>query len=59
MNGEYFDKIWPAFHAEASVVHGAVHYTPSFADGSCDCEPCKQRLLAEASKSVVSSQPPR
>ena len=52
INSDYFDKIWPAFHSEADVVHGAVHYTPSYGDGSCDCEPCKHRLLAEASKSV-------
>lgn len=51
-NSDYFDKIWAGFHEEDGVVHGAVHYTPSYGDGSCDCEPCKHRLIAEAAKSA-------
>lgn len=59
LNSDYFDAIWPAFHTEADVVHGAVHYTPSYGDGSCDCEPCKHRLLTEAAKSARPKRPRR
>jgi hypothetical protein len=48
-----FEAIWPSFHSEGEVVHGAVHYTPGFGQGSCDCAPCAQRLLAEAAGSVA------
>lgn len=54
---DYFDKIWPAFHSEGDAVHGAVHYTPSYGNGSCHCEPCRQRLLAEAVRSTRPRQP--
>ncbi len=52
VNSEYFDLVWPAFHSEGEVVHGAVHYTPDYNTGSCDCEPCDQRLKAEAAKAT-------
>ncbi|MFT4135465.1 DUF3800 domain-containing protein [Microbacterium sp.] len=52
MSSEYFDIVWPAFHSEGDVVHGVVHYTPEYGTGSCDCEPCDQRLRAEAAKTT-------
>ncbi|WP_328527618.1 DUF3800 domain-containing protein [Nocardioides sp. NBC_00368] len=42
-----FDKVWPLFHAEDGHVHGLVHYTPSFGQATCNCEPCRGRLLEE------------
>lgn len=53
-----FDTLWSAFHREDGVVHGAVHYTPSFGNGVCDCSPCEQRLLAEAAKRIRASPQP-
>lgn len=50
----YFEQIWPCFHAEGGIVHGCVHYSPSFGRGSCDCQPCEIRLLAEAKTKVGS-----
>lgn|GEM_PF-359415 len=43
----YFDTLLPAFHTENGTLHGCVHYTPSFGQGSCTCTPCEQRLIAE------------
>jgi hypothetical protein len=51
-DARYFDTIWPLFHSEGKVVHGCVHYTPSYGKGACECQPCEHRLLAEASRSV-------
>lgn len=42
-----FATIWPRFHAEDGAVHGCVHYSPSFGQGACTCEPCSGRLEAE------------
>ena len=53
-----FDTLWSAFHREDGVVHGAVHYTPSFGNGVFDCSPCEQRLLAEAAKRIRASPQP-
>lgn len=50
-NSVAFDLIWDSFHQESEVMHGIVHYTPSFGQGECDCRPCKQRLLAESTRS--------
>lgn len=44
----YFKILWPLFHAEAGAVHGCVHYSPSYGQGSCSCEPCAARLEAES-----------
>ncbi|MFT4280637.1 DUF3800 domain-containing protein [Microbacterium sp.] len=57
-SSEYFDIIWPAFHSEKDAVHGAVHYTPEYSTGSCDCEPCDQRLKAEAAKTKMYGRNP-
>ena len=51
-NDEHFQALWPAFHTEGGVTHGCVHYTPSYGKGSCDCEPCEQRLRAEATRAA-------
>lgn len=48
----YFKILWPLFHADAGAVHGAVHYSPSFGQGSYDCEPCAARLEAEPRQSL-------
>lgn len=47
-----FSMIWPKFHSEKGITHGCVHYTPSFGQGDCECEPCQQRLLAEATRTA-------
>jgi len=44
----YFERIWPGFHTENGVIHGCVHYSPSYGQGSCSCESCQMRLIAEA-----------
>lgn len=51
-NSREFAAIWPSFHREADVLHGCVHYTPSFGQGECDCEPCELRLHAEAVRTL-------
>lgn len=51
-----FNKIWPAFHTEGTTTHGCVHFTPSYGQGSCQCAPCKQRLLAESTKIAPKSR---
>lgn len=56
-DARYFDKVWPLFHSESGVVHGCVHYTPSYGKGSCDCQPCEHRLLAEAARSARVRRP--
>lgn len=43
-----FTTLWPAFHAEKGQVHGCIHFSPSFGQGACECEPCAGRLSAEA-----------
>jgi len=43
-----FEAIWPRFHSENGVVHGCVHYSPSYGQGSCSCEACQARLASEA-----------
>lgn len=45
-----FSTIWPRFHAEKGITHGCVHYSPSFGQGACECEPCEARLKLEASQ---------
>lgn len=47
-DGNAFSTLWPAFDREGEVVHGCVHFTPSFGQGECTCRPCDQRLLAGA-----------
>lgn len=43
-----FETIYPSFHRVKDTMHGCVHFTPSFGQGSCDCDPCAGRLQAEA-----------
>lgn len=47
-SAEYFDKLWSMFHSEGEAIHGAIHYTPEYGRGTCDCKPCAQRLIADA-----------
>lgn len=47
----YFEKLWPRFHAEEGVVHGCVHYSPSYGQGSCACESCQLRLASDGGRS--------
>jgi hypothetical protein len=47
-----FGTIWPRFHRERGHVHGCVHYSPSFGQGACECEPCVDRLQAELAQHV-------
>lgn len=48
-----FNQLWPLFDVVDGVVHGCVHYTPDFGQGSCDCEPCKMRLRSEAAQMAL------
>lgn len=50
----YLDRIWPRFDDDNGVVHGCVHYTPSYGSGMCECIPCHDRLIAESTRQVVS-----
>lgn len=45
-----FDRIWPSFHVVDSQVHGCIHFSPSYGQGACDCEPCLGRLASEATQ---------
>lgn len=45
---DYMEQLWGKFDTAAGVMHGCVHYTPSFGAGSCQCRPCQGRLLIEA-----------
>lgn len=47
-----FEKIWPKFHQEKGQVHGCIHFSPSYGQGACNCEPCAARLVAEATRDV-------
>ncbi|HEY0617718.1 MAG TPA: DUF3800 domain-containing protein [Kribbella sp.] len=47
-DGAYFDILWPLFHADGGAIHGCVHYSPSYGQGSCSCEPCSARLATES-----------
>lgn len=49
----YFTMLWPHFHAEGGAIHGCVHYSPSYGQGSCACEPCTTRLEAESRQTAV------
>lgn len=49
-DGRHFEQVWSKFHTKDGVVHGAVHFTPLYGEGSCTCRPCEQRLRAEAQK---------
>lgn len=51
-DASYFAALLPKFHADGDQLHGCVHYTPSFGQGACDCEPCARRLIAEATPAV-------
>lgn len=48
-----FNRLWPLFDVVNGVVHGCVHYTPDFGQGSCDCEPCGMRLRSEAAQMAL------
>jgi Protein of unknown function (DUF3800) len=56
-NRDYIDRLWPVFDSGDGVMHGCVHFTPSFGSGSCQCRPCQGRLLAEAARSVAAVPP--
>lgn len=46
----YLNRIWCRFDDDNGVVHGCVHYTPSYGSGRCECVPCRDRLIAEADR---------
>ncbi|WP_457202285.1 DUF3800 domain-containing protein [Nocardioides sp. HB32] len=54
-----FATIWPRFHKEKTHVHGCVHYSPSFGQGSCACEPCTGRLEADTAQFIQASTRPK
>ncbi|MDT0305516.1 DUF3800 domain-containing protein [Streptomyces sp. DSM 44917] len=41
-------NLWEGFDTKDGNRHGMVHYTPSYGSGSCTCESCRPRLMAEA-----------
>jgi hypothetical protein len=43
---DYVEDIWERFDSEGDVLHGCVHFTPSFAAGGCICRPCSGRRTA-------------
>lgn len=45
---DYMESLWNSFDQKEGVMHGIVHYTPSYGSGVCTCRPCHERLLAEA-----------
>ncbi|MGH3684608.1 MAG: DUF3800 domain-containing protein [Pseudonocardiaceae bacterium] len=49
----YLNRIWSRFDDDNGVVHGCVHYTPSYGSGACECIPCYDRLIAEAARQTV------
>lgn len=51
-DASYFTTLLPKFHADDGQLHGCVHYTPSFGQGACECEPCARRLISEATLGV-------
>ncbi|MDQ1286920.1 MAG: hypothetical protein QG622_485, partial [Actinomycetota bacterium] len=59
ISGEHFATLWPRFDADDGATHGCVHYTPSYGQRTCDCEPCEQRLLAAKSSSARWGRPKR
>ena len=40
---DYAEALWPRFDAVDDVMHGCVHFTPSFGSQSCPCLPCVNR----------------
>ena len=40
---DYVGVLWPRFDAVDGVMHGCVHFTPSFGSHSCGCAPCASR----------------
>lgn len=44
---DYVEDIWDSFDSDGGVLHGCVHFTPSFAAGACVCRPCSGRQAAE------------
>ncbi|SRR5712692_2388867 len=52
-NRDYVERLWPVFDAADGALHGCVHFTPSFGSGSCQCVPCQNRLLIEATKTAI------
>lgn len=43
---DYVEPLWPYFDSVDDVMHGCVHYTPSFGSHSCSCLPCGSRRTA-------------
>jgi hypothetical protein len=56
-NRDDFNTIWPRFHGDEGVIHGCVHFSPSYGQGACDCEPCSSRLAIEAKQTVGRDEP--
>lgn len=40
---DYLPSLWPHFDSVAGVMHGCVHFTPSFGSHGCVCVPCANR----------------
>jgi hypothetical protein len=60
-NRDDFNTIWPRFHGDEGVIHGCVHFSPSYGQGACDCEPCSSRLAYEGKQQATQAEekPPR
>lgn len=44
---DYAEAIWDRFDTADGLLHGCVHYTPSFVLGGCECRPCCDRRMTE------------
>jgi hypothetical protein len=40
---DHVEVLWPRFDAADGVIHGCVHFTPSFGSHACGCVPCASR----------------
>jgi hypothetical protein len=49
---DYVEALWPRFDSVDDVMHGCVHYTPSFGSQSCHCLPCVSRAGAGRSDRI-------
>lgn len=52
IDDRYFKIIWPQFAPGGRDLHNCAHYTPDYGSGSCQCEPCTERLKLEAAKAA-------
>jgi uncharacterized protein DUF3800 len=53
---DYAEKIWEVFDSDGEALHGAVHFTPSFVGGNCNCLPCAGRRAVLTAARVPSSR---